>query len=300
MISHLFQVRGNNGMCNLRLEDTNVLSVSSNVEIAGNVVMSNAILGNTVVNSLVVDDGFYSTPSAAYAYFTQGTVGPWTGSHAPTPLLTSVSARHAIQASQFIALSDARIKTNVAPLAEENDPLEQAIRTLPVKTWSYKDTVRYGTSRRLGFVAQDIPEPLARYALSRHGDFVPDVFRHATKESGKTYRLDAHGLKKGDRIKFCTVTSASSATVIDAVDEDHVTIDAEGGAPTIFVYGKYVPDILSIDYDALVASLISSHQRLIADHESLQRDHRRLEESYVKLDGMHKRLADRVAALEAK
>jgi hypothetical protein len=214
-----------------------------------------------------------------------------------------VSAQHAVQASQFIALSDARIKTNVVPLDPvhpERDPLDHAIRSLPVKTWSYKDTVRYGASRRLGFVAQDIPEPLSRYVLSRHGDFVPDIFRHATKESSKTYRLDAHDLKKGDRIKFCTAMSAHIASVIDVADRDHVTIDVDGDAPTIFVYGKYVPDILSIDYDALVAGLIASHQRLIADHDSLKSDHRALQDAYTKLDGMHKRLADRVAALEAK
>ena len=298
MISHLIQVRGNNGICNLRFKDSNTLSVSSNVEIVGDVLM-----GNMVVNSLVVEDGFYSTPTTAYAYFTQGIAGPWTGSHAPTPLMTSVSAQHAIQASQFIALSDARIKTNVAPLDPtdpERDPLDHAIRTLPVKTWSYKDTVRYGPSRRLGFVAQDIPEPLSRYVVSRHGDFVPDVFRHATKESGKTYRLDAHGLKKGDRIKFCTAMSAHVATIIDAVDSDHVTLDAACDASTIFVYGKYVPDIMSIDYDALVAGLIASHQRLIADHDALKTDHATLQEAHVKLEGMHKRLADRVAALEGK
>lgn len=300
MISHLVQVRGNNGICNLRFKDTNVLSVSSNVEITGNVTMGNAVLGNTAVNSLVVGDGFYSTPSVAYAYFTQGTMGPWTGSHAPTPLMTSVSAQHAIQASQFIALSDARIKTNIAPLDRERDDIDQALCALPVKTWTYKDTVRYGGSRRLGFVAQDIPEPLSRYAVSRHGDFVPDIFRHATKESCKTYRLDTHGLRKGDRIKFCTAASAHIATIIDVIDADHVTIDVDGDAPAIFVYGKYVSDILSIDYDALVASLIASHQRLVAAHDALHEEHRQLHEAFVKLDGTQKRLADRIAALEAK
>ena len=284
----------------MRLKDTNALSVSSNVEIVGDVVMGNAVMGNMVVNSLVVDDGFYSTPATAYAYFTQGTLGPWTGSHVPTPLLTSVSAQHAVQASQFIALSDARIKTDIAPIADA-DGIQRAIRSLPVKTWAYKDTVRYGPAKRLGFVAQDIPEPLSMYALSRHPDFVPDIFRHATIQHGKTrvYELDGHGLKKGDRIRFCTAASSHVAAVIDVSDADHFTIDAECSASTIFVYGKHVPDIMSIDYDALVAGLIASHQSLVADHAALRDDYTRVRDAYAKLEGLQKRLTDRVAALEA-
>ena len=236
----------------MRYNDANTLTMSSNLSVTGNLAIS---------GGMVINNGFSTTPASSYAYFTMGSTGAETGVSNTAPLLTSLSAQYAIQASQFIALSDARVKTHID--AVDTEALAQAIQQLPVKTWSYKDTVQHGEGVRLGFIAQDLlPTGLSRFAIARHADFTPDIFQHATLSRGKcTYSLAGHGLVKGDMIRYCTATMTGNATVIDVVSDDTFTLD-KGSEPSIFVYGKYASDIMSIDYDAIVAALVASHQSL--------------------------------------
>jgi hypothetical protein len=257
MISHLVQVRGNNGSCNLRYSDANALTMSSNLDVSGNLL----ITGSLNAGTMVINNGFSSTPASSYAYFNMGATGAQTGVANTSPLLTSVSAQYAIQAPQFIALSDARVKTKITET--DADALAKAVQQLPVKTWAYKDTVQHGEGVRLGFIAQDIlPTALSPFTIAKHADFTPDIFQHATLVQGKcTYSLPRHGLIKGDKIRYCTLTTTGTAIVLDVISEDIFTVDKEI-EPTLFVYGKFASDIMSIDYDAIVAALVASHQSL--------------------------------------
>jgi hypothetical protein len=186
--------------------------------------------------------------------------GVRTGTGNTSPVLTSLSAQHAVKASQFIALSDRRVKTNI--IDADPDDLVRSIHNLRVKTWSYKDGFHHGTRTRLGFIAQDVPSALSKFAITTHADFVPDIFKHATLTRGKcTYFLRDHGLVKGDIIRFCTDSSSEKATVLDVIDPDTFTLDTES-TDSIFVYGKFVTDVMSIDYDSIVAALVTSHQEL--------------------------------------
>ena len=243
----------------MRYNDTNALTMSSNVNVTGNLLIS----GSLNTGTMVINNGFSSTPASSYAYFTMGVNdGAQTGVSNTAPLLTSLSAQYAIQASQFIALSDARVKTNIADT--EIETLAQIIQDLPVKTWAYKDTVQHGEGVRLGFIAQDIlPTTLSQFAIAKHADFIPDIFRHAVLSQGKhTYSLAAHRLVKGDKIRYCTSTTTRTAFVLDVVSPDIFTLDTSESEPSLFVYGKFASDIMSIDYDAIVAALVASHQSL--------------------------------------
>jgi len=263
----MLQVRGNNGICNMRFNDANVLTVSADTEVLGNLIID----GSFVTGSMVLDDSFSSTPATSFAYFTMGGVGPQTGASLPAPILTSLAARHAVQASQFVAVSDARVKKDIDHANTQS--LVESLRTLPVRTWAYKDRVQYGEGSRLGFIAQEVPDPLSKFAIAKHADFIPDIFRHATREDGtvQTYTLQNHGLKKGDGIRFCTDSTTSTATVIDVQSADKFTVDTSHGAPTIFVYGKYAADVMSIDYDAIVAALVAAYQSLEQRLASLEK-----------------------------
>lgn len=238
----------------MRYNDSNALTMSSNISVAG---------------SVSITDSFSSPHASSYAYFTMGSSGVETGVANATPVLTSLSAQHAIQASQFIALSDRRVKTHVVDA--DTDAITEALRTLPVKTWAYKDTLQHGKGRRLGFIAQDLPPALSQFAIAEHADFIPDVFQHATLSQGRcTYSLPGHGLVKGDIIRYCTSSQTGKASILDVITPDTFTIDTEL-EPTIFVYGKYARDIKSIDYDALVAALVASHQSLEKRLASLEK-----------------------------
>ena len=49
--------------------------------------------------------------------------------------------------------------------------------------------------------------------------------------------------------------------MVDVASPETFTLDQEN-EPSIFVYGKFVSDIMSIDYDTIVAALVASHQSL--------------------------------------
>lgn len=258
MISHVIQIRGNNGLCTLRCDENNALLVTD-ATVLGNFTID----GTFETNTLRLNSGFSSMPETAYAYFTQGSGGAVTGSipSSSSSILTSLMASHAIQAPQFVAISDRRLKTDIRPVDEKE--IVESIRSMHLKTWRFTDAVRHGGKRRLGFVAQEIPEPLAQYALGHHADYVPTIFRHATRDGSKerTYELEHHGLIKGDRIRVSTPTSIEHVKILDVPTSNTFTIDTTL-TESLFVYGKYEDDIMSIDYDVLVAALVASHQSL--------------------------------------
>lgn len=250
----------------MRYTDANVLVINSDVK-----MKSIVIDGSYVTGTMILNDSFTSTPSTSYAYFSKGNSGPRTGLANPMPITTSLAAQHAVQASQFIALSDARVKTNIQKADVET--MASIIKQLPVKTWNYKDHVEKGHQTRLGFVAQDIPDQLARFAIVKHADFVPDVFRHATREATtmRTYTLENHGLEKGDIIRFCTECATETAEIVDVPTMHTFTLN-NNASDVIFVYGKFAKDVMSIDYDALVAALVASHQCLEKRVASLEKN----------------------------
>ena len=240
----------------MRYNEANVLVINSDVK-----MNSIVIDGSYVTGTMVLNDSFISTPASAFAYFSNGSAGPRTGSATPTPISTSLSAQHAIQASQFIALSDARVKTTIRDA--DGERLTRAITNLPVKTWTYKDTIEKGNQERLGFVAQDVPEMLARHAIVKHADFIPNIFRHAIIDpETAVYTLEDHGLQKGDTIRFSTESTTDAEEISDVPTPDTFTVASGSVGARIFVYGKHTNDIMSIDYDALVAALVASHQSL--------------------------------------
>lgn len=259
MISHLIQVRGNNGICNMRYSDANVLVIDSDVK-----MNSIVIDGTYVTGTMILNQSFESTPETSYAYFSKGNLGPRTGLAQPTPLQTSLKAQYAVQASQFVALSDARVKTDIREANTET--LDECIQAIPVRHWKYKDHIEKGSDERLGFVAQDVPDELAKYTIWKQEGYVPNIFRHAVLKTHcprlgmNAYVLENHGLKKGDMIRVCTNTSTMNVPVIDVPSSSTFTLEI--AAEKIFVYGTLVRDVMNIDYDALVAALIASHQRL--------------------------------------
>jgi len=226
-----------------------------------------SINGLSLEGSLAVA-GVASAAASAYAYFVRDGDGGVRTGDTTGPLNVSIAATNgAVQAAQFVAVSDARIKTGVCDV--DIDAVSDALSRIPVKSWAYKDEIAKGSARRLGLIAQDVaavPE-LAEYAVTRHADFLPNVYATARLTAPNTYTLDGHGMRPGDTVKYFTREKSCIVTVGQTTSD---TFEIECDDPDIFVLGTHATDIMSIDYDALVAALLASHRQLQRRVERLE------------------------------
>ena len=138
--------------------------------------------------------------SATYGYLNSsgntGTAGPQNNDY-------SIKASHRIMATEFNAVSDKRIKTNIRVTNSTSDL--QKIVNLKVSEYNYIDNIGKGNTLHKGFIAQEV-EQFIQEAVNTHSDFIPDVFTLATNltktESVLTIELPkTHQLSQGDLIR---------------------------------------------------------------------------------------------------
>ena len=232
-------------------------SITPSTDLSAN----SASLGGT----LTVSGASSVAMASAYVNVSKSAVdgGATTGVSNATPLSISISSVNgSVQAAQFIAVSDARIKSDIQ--LESTETLAAGLYGLPVTSWRYVDDISKGTRRRLGFVAQAVKsiDALGTLATATHADFIPSVYRRAAVAPDGRLTLDVpHGLEAGDRIRYFSTTEKHEARVSRIISETDVYIDADLlDLDEIFVYGRYTSDVLSIDYDAIVTALVATVQ----------------------------------------
>jgi predicted nuclease with TOPRIM domain len=228
----------------------------------------NLITGSTdlTAGTLTIGSSSSTAMTGQYVYLARSADGgALTGSSAVTPLGIGISAVNgSIQAAQFVAVSDARIKKNAA--LENTMKLAECVYALPVKTWRYVDDVAKGSRERLGFIAQDVRNAgrIGEYAVSTHSDFLPTIYeRGSVGIDGRVALQKPHGFCVGDRVRYFTLSESLEARVTRIVSNTEFYMDGSPGldrVTEIFVYGPFASDVLSIDYDAIVAGLVATVQ----------------------------------------
>jgi predicted nucleic acid-binding Zn-ribbon protein len=228
----------------------------------------NLITGSTdlTAGTLTIGSSSSTAMTGQYVYLARSADGgALTGSSAVTPLGIGISAVNgSIQAAQFVAVSDARIKKHAA--LENTMKLAECVYALPVKTWRYVDDVAKGSRERLGFIAQDVRNAgrIGEYAVSTHSDFLPTIYERASVGiDGRVALQKPHGFCVGDRVRYFTLSESLEARVTRIVSNTEFYLDGSPGldrVTEIFVYGPFASDVLSIDYDAIVAGLVATVQ----------------------------------------
>lgn len=301
MSSHVttLNIRGPSSVSTLRVNTSNVLTVSSSIHCQGNIVDANfvgnivfpehlqdgvlyiqngmlktsniseyagglVLPGNVTGNSVTVEDTFGS--ELVYIdndiFRIDGTLYV----SGLTPMEggnVSIEAVGGVRASQFLTASDQRLKTNIQQLSDtQSDRIISAIRSLPIKTW--KD--QFTGKERTGLVADDVQGVLPE-AIQLVRGIVPEGAGLAHFQfSSCSYTRARHGFRNGDRIVY-TIPSQSESkehiSVVKVYDEDHFYFCGEYlDAPTIRIKGKMVNDLKSIDYDMILAGVIQTLQKM--------------------------------------
>ena len=226
---------------------------------------------NATLETITITSNAATTLGNAYGYFALGLGGVETGTNVTGGTLDiSVSAPYgAIQAAQFIALSDARIKSNIHDVSTK--AMVDAVSNIRVRSWTYKDTVQYGAAHRLGFVAQELEHALKPAVFtSNQGQFIPDVYAiaHRDPETG-AYVCSDHGLSPNTRVRLVDGRDLIDTSVYTCTSDTlqfHKKLDSDH----IFIYGSWATDVKNIDTDAVLSAAICAiHdlQRRVMDLE---------------------------------
>jgi hypothetical protein len=231
-----------------------------------------------------------------WAFYTLSGDNTYTGySSSSSPGAFSICAQGRVQASEFDAVSDARIKEVVGPSSARQDLA--TIQRLRVTDYRPVDKVAEGNGLKKGFIAQEVGAVIPE-AVTVRTNFVPDVYAlaSATKwnATDRTLALTmpkAHGLKAGDRVRLFADASTLELAVASAPSaQELVLAECDKDVRQVFVFGKQVPDFCTLNYDRIFTTGIGAIQEVARRVELLEAREARLAEL--------EKQAARVGALE--
>ncbi|NLR77302.1 tail fiber domain-containing protein [Chitinophaga eiseniae] len=191
----------------------------------------------------------------------------------------SIYATGGIMGRTFYAFSDARVKTNIVLSNAVNDLVR--INKLKVSDYQYKDQIAHGTSVYKGFIAQEV-EQVFPEAVSRHADFLPDIFAKAVKVTvvNKTLNVSLkmpHHLSGGDKVRLIVNGTSAQDAVVAVTDANTFTVENwNGPVNELFVYGKQVSDFRTVDYQQIFSLGISGIQELSREITALRNENLKL------------------------
>lgn len=209
----------------------------------------------------------------------------------------SIKADHDIAASAFLAYSDRRIK-EVVGRSDTADDLK-VIQKLQVTDYRYVDKSQRGNQIAKGFIAQEV-EAVAPASVSVSRDVVPSIYLNALKidfhSQNQTLTVsvtNAHNLKPGESVRLFLDGVVRDLKVTETPSATSFMVDSVQESPKrVFVYGKFVDDFRTLDYDRLFITGIGAIQEISRQVEALKKSDARIAEL--------EKSAGKVAALEVK
>jgi hypothetical protein len=206
--------------------------------------------------------------SGSYGYLnSSGNTGTYTGSGA-----YSIKAAGRIMASEFNAVSDQRIKTQIQSTNTQSD-LDKLMQ-LRLTTYHFIDSVATGTKLQKGFIAQEVEEVIPE-AVNQSTGFIPDIFALAGKITTQDKQIlvemsKAHGLKSGDKVRLISPDGQFEVEVLETPTENSFIVMLEQTPESLFVYGKQVEDFRAVDYDYIFSTGIGAIQELARQNSLLR------------------------------
>lgn len=208
----------------------------------------------------------------------------------------------AIVAGALNTSSDRRIK-QVVGVSDSHHDLD-LLNQLRITDYRYIDQVNNTQQVVKKVIAQEVEEVLPA-AVTRSRMAIPDVFEVAADvryaAGVVTVRTTkAHGFQAGNQVRLYTEQQQDLNPTVAVVDAHTFTFTAtEAPAARLFVYGKFVDDFRSVDYDALAMLNVSATQELARQLKALQERNAALEQRAATAEAVNQSFESRLRALEA-
>ncbi|MEO7310715.1 MAG: beta-propeller fold lactonase family protein [Chitinophagaceae bacterium] len=173
----------------------------------------------------------------------------------------------------FVATSDARIK-NIIGLSNTAADLV-TLNKIEVTNYKYKDEISHGSGLQKKVIAQQL-QLVYPTAVNTNKGIIPNIFEKAliVEAVGRQTHITTakpHGLFTGDRVKLILENSGEKIVKIGVVDANTFSVN-ETIDGNVFVYGKQVDDLLSVDYDAIGMLNVAATQELSKQVRELQKE----------------------------
>lgn len=206
---------------------------------------------NTPSRGLLHINGNYNNDVGNFTFYANGTQG---GPCCSGAVDASIYATNRIQASEFNAFSDARIK-NIQGISNSANDLS-TLNQIEITNYKMKDRAK-GTQTYKKVIAQQV-ESVYPNAVTKITDVIPDILSMSTCNQG-VIQLE-NSLKVGDRIKLIFEDLEAIEEVVYANDQEIKIASSKTGE--VFVYGREVDDFRTVDYEAISMLNVSATQEL--------------------------------------
>ncbi|MEO0006081.1 MAG: hypothetical protein RJA20_277, partial [Bacteroidota bacterium] len=173
-----------------------------------------------------------------------------------------------------LTYSDARTK-NIMGQSNSRSDLN-ILNNLRITDYQMVDRVEDSNNYKK-VIAQEVEEVFPQ-AVKTMRHIIPNVYERAAdfQYSGGMLTVTtskAHDFTAGDEIDLITTEERLSQIRVISVKDAHTfTVAAEKAPENVFVYGKYVDDFKSVDYDALSMLNISATQEMYRQLQQLQQE----------------------------
>lgn len=171
----------------------------------------------------------------------------------------------------FYIYSDKRIKKDFEPI---NNSLE-TIEKINLTSFRYIDWKQKGNIKNYGIIAQEVEEIIPE-VINKHKDFIPNIYKNAEYYDGiNTIYIKTDDLSIGDKIKIYDDKNKEHIKEVIDINEDYITIDSpiedyEEDSP-LFIYGKEIPDVKNVNYEALFVINMRATQELYKRLKALEK-----------------------------
>ncbi|MCX8478496.1 MAG: tail fiber domain-containing protein, partial [Chitinophagales bacterium] len=162
----------------------------------------------------------------------------------------SIWASGRVAASEFNAFSDARLKNNKGKSDGKKDMA--ILKNIEVTNYTKKDSIS-DPYKYKKVIAQQV-EQVYPQAVRKTKGFIPDVYKTAQAENGKISVRNT--FKKGNVVKLIVANQDLSVVVQEATEQWFI-VDKPLNEK-VFVFGKEVDDLRTVDYEAIAMLNVSA------------------------------------------
>ncbi len=183
-----------------------------------------------------------------------------------------------------------------------------AIQDLRITDYVMRDVVKFGDGVQFGVIAQEL-EKVMPNAVQMSEGFVPDIYL-ATKDVQFDRESQSllvqlgqdHGLRPGEVVRLIMGSEQVEKEVLVVPDSESFKVgEWEHSVEEIFVYGREVKDLRTVDYDHVfltgIAALQEVNHKLDQTNIELQESNKKLESDVVSLKEENSRLTEHLMSV---
>ena len=223
---------------------------------------------------------YYNQQNNSFDYYNFDVSAPREWQNATSNFAVTISSQEYVWATGFLVGSDRRIKENISDVPD-NLSLE-TLRKIPVRYYEYKDKIKKGFKKTIGFIAQEVDEHFPIAVSKFNSQIIPNEYRRIENPNWENIDVSGSDISNNKIMYKLTISDLVDVSEnnlhrfivsdlsgnfkddleIKSMENDKFSFLFEKKWDKIFLYGKEVNDFHTIDKPRLFALNFSATQEL--------------------------------------